>query len=152
MSFKVQKIRKKAELFLADGSNMAGNFFVSPQTPNHAGSESISDLLTNERIYIPFELNDGDVVLVQKESIVMILLKESELNKDLPYLKSSRVTVLLLSGETLEGEVYLDLPQSRSRLSDFLNYSKEFFYLEVENQDYLVNSRFVKIVQPAMSE
>jgi hypothetical protein len=32
----------------------------------------------------------------------------------------------------MEGTVYLDLPKSHSRLSDFLNYSKAFFYLEAQ--------------------
>ena len=48
----------------------------------------------------------------------------------------------------MEGTVYLDLPKSHSRLSDFLNYSKAFFCLEVGDRDYLVNSRFVKMVCP----
>ena len=149
--FEVTKIKKKAEIFFSDGTTMTGNFFVAPHAPTHAGTESVADLLSNDRLYIPFETIDGHVVLVQKNCIVKILLAESNIDKNLPYLEDAQAQVVFLSGETLEGKVYLDLPKSNSRLSDFLNYSRQFFYLEVGTRDYLVNSGLVQYVQPGMN-
>ncbi len=79
----------------------------------------------------------------------MVLLEANEVSKDLTYQRQIPARVCFLSGENMEGTVYLDLPKSRSRLSDFLNYSKAFFYLEVGDKDYLVNSQFVKMVCPS---
>lgn len=149
--FEVAKIKKKAEVFFSDATAMAGNFFVAPQAPTHAGTESVADLLSNDRLYIPFETTDGRVLLIQKDCIVKILLDEPDIDKNLPYLENTQAKVVFLSGESLEGKVYLDLPKSNSRLSDFLNYSREFFYLEVGKRDYLVNSHFVQYVQPDVS-
>ena len=144
---KIETMRKKGEVFFSDGSRFSGDFFVSPSSAGHAGSELVYDLLNSERSFIPFELQEGEVVLFQKDSIVKVLLEENELAKDQPYHKENRARVHLLSGETIEGKVYLDLPETHFRLSDFLNYSHAFFYLEVNGQDYLINSRFIKLVR-----
>ena len=108
----------------------------------------MAELLNGERSYIPLESRAGKIILVQKRSIVMVLLEADEVRKDLAYQRQIAAQVRFLSGENMEGTVYLDLPRSHSRLSDFLNYSKAFFCLEVGDRDYLVNSRFVKMVCP----
>jgi hypothetical protein len=148
MSFRVEKIKRNAEIFFPDGSTLSGSFFVSHQSPKHTGPESVCDILTNERTFIPFEVDGQNVLLLQKRSVVKLRLETRELDRDVPYLKEIKARIQLVSGEFLEGNVYLDLPKSHSRLSDFLNYSPDFFYLEVEQCDYLVNANFVRHVEP----
>ena len=153
MEGKIGKMTRKAEVLFSDGSRLSGNFFVSSTSPTHSGSESIWDMLTSERLYLPFQSDQGDILLIQIECIVMVLLVgNDEMNKDLPYTKTISDQVCFLTGETLEGKFYLDLPESRSRLSDFLNENIKFFYLEAQEKDYLVNSRFVKWVLPVSTE
>jgi hypothetical protein len=142
-------IRRRGEVIFSDGTRESGDFFVSPSSASHTGRESIAELLNGERSYIPLESRAGEVVLLQKRSIVMVLLEADEMRKDLAYQRRITAQVRFLSGESMEGTVYLDLPKSHSRLSDFLNYSKAFFYLEVGDKDYLVNSQFVKMVCPS---
>lgn len=146
---KLDMIRRKGEVIFSDGTRESGDFFVSPSSASHTGRESIAELLNGERSYIPLESRAGEVVLLQKRSIVMVLLEADEMRKDLAYQRRITAQVRFLSGESMEGTVYLDLPKSHSRLSDFLNYSKAFFYLEVGDKDYLVNSQFVKMVCPS---
>ena len=145
---KLEMVRRRAEVVFSDGTRQSGDFFLSPRSPNHAGRESMAELLNGERSYIPLESRAGKIILVQKRSIVMVLLEGDEVRKDLAYQRQIAAQVRFLSGENMEGTVYLDLPRSHSRLSDFLNYSKAFFCLEVGDRDYLVNSRFVKMVCP----
>ena len=145
---KLEMVRRRAEVVFSDGTRQSGDFFLSPRSPNHAGRESMAELLNGERSYIPLESRAGKIILVQKRSIVMVLLEADEVRKDLAYQRQIAAQVCFLSGENMEGTVYLDLPRSHSRLSDFLNYSKAFFCLEVGDRDYLVNSRFVKMVCP----
>jgi hypothetical protein len=149
---KLDTIRRRGEVIFSDGSRESGDFFVSPRSASHTGRESIAELLNGERSYIPLESRAGAVVLLQKRSIVMVLLEADEMTKDLAYQRPITAQVCFLSGESMEGTVYLDLPKSHSRLSDFLNYSKAFFYLDVGDKDYLVNSRFVKMVCPSPPE
>ena len=142
-------IRRRGEVLFSDGTRESGDFFVAPNSASHTGRESIAELLNGERSYIPLESRAGAVVLLQKRSIVMVLLEADEMRKDLAYQRPITAQVCFLSGESMEGTVYLDLPKSHSRLSDFLNYSKAFFYFEVGDKDYLVNSQFVKMVCPS---
>jgi hypothetical protein len=148
MVLKLETIRRRAEVVFSDGTRESGDFFLSPRSPNHAGRESMAELLNGERSYIPLESGAGKIILVQKRSIVMVLLEGDEVRKDPAYQRPITAQVCFLSGENMEGTVYLDLPRSHSRLSDFLNYSKAFFCLKVGDRDYLVNSRFVKMVCP----
>lgn len=149
MELRVDKLRRQAKVILQDGSEMQGTFFVSPVSPCRRGPELISDLLMGEAYFLPFELADGQVVFLQRDFIRAVLLTEKELEEDLPYLKKEAVEVSLLSGDLLRGEVLLDLPENRCRLSDFFNCCRGFFYLLAEGKQYLVNSRSVKLVRPA---
>ncbi len=149
MQLKVDKLRKEAEIFLLDGSRLSGHFFLSPISPHRQGRELLAELLTGEALFVPFQQRDGEMVFVQRDFISTVLLAEKEVEEDLPYLKKAKVSVLLLSGELLEGHVLLDLPENRCRLSDFFNGCRGFFYLLVGNSQYLVNSRRVKLVRPS---
>ena len=148
MVFKIKMIKKGAEVIFSDQSRLFGKFFVSPQSSTHAGNESVSDLLNNKKPYIPFELKEGEIVMLQKKCIVRIILEEKERNKGLTCQKQIMTQLCFLSGEAIDGKVCFDLPKSNSRLSDFLNYSGDFFYFDGKDSYYLVNSRFVKMVRP----
>jgi hypothetical protein len=148
MLLRVDKIKRGAEIFLLDGSHLVGSFFLSPLSPCHTGGELIAELLTGDALFLPFQLADGEMVFIQRDFIAMVLLEQKEVNEDLPFLKTAGVIVSLLSGETLEGNVFLDLPENRCRLSDFFNECKGFFYLEVGETQYLINARCVKLVRP----
>jgi len=149
--FKVDMIKKGAEVFFSNGSSMSGSFFVSQRSSTHLGDELVSDLFSTENLYIPFELEDEEIVLLQKKCIAMAILEENELSKDPSRRKEIETQVCFISGETINGKVYTDLPKSHTRLSDFLNYSKDFFCLDVGDRDYLVNSRFVRMIRPGPS-
>ena len=52
----------------------------------------------------------------------------------------------MLDGRKLSGKVSFALPETHSRLSDFLNSREAFFRLEVEEKVYLIQNRFVKMI------
>jgi hypothetical protein len=149
VELRVDKLRREARVILQDGEELRGSFFVSPISPCRSGPELVSDLLTGEAYFLPFEMEDGQVVFLQRDFIRYVVLKEKEAMEDLPYLKRKAVEVHLLSGETLGGEVLLDLPQTRCRLSDFFNSCPGFFYFLMGGEQHLVNSRSVRLVRPA---
>ena len=148
MGLKIETTKKKAEIICSDESRLTGSFFVSLRAPNHEGDELVLDLLVGERNYLPFELDEGEIVLVQKRCIVMVVLKVREMKRIISYQHKIPAKVRFLSGKIIEGKVYSDLRRTRARLSDFLNQSKAFFYFEVGDKDYLVNSQYIKIVSP----
>ena len=152
MGLKLQTSGKKAEVHFSDQTRLIGSFFVSLHAQSHAGSEYVIDRLNGERSYLPFESEEGEIVLIQKRSIEMVVLDKRELNKNLGYQQEIAARVNLLSGQNIKGKVYPDLPKEHSRLSDFVNLSEEFFHLEVCGKDYLINSLFVKMVRHDLSK
>ena len=111
-------------------------------------SECLLGLLLDERAYLPFEMDGEEIVLLQKGCMVMIESEGCEYLKMVPFQKKIEVRICFLSGQTLEGKVYSDLPQTKARLSDFLNHSPRFFCMEVGGKEYLINTRFIKSVYP----
>ena len=150
MNLKLKTQKRQAEIKFSDGHSMCGHFFISPHPKGHPGGENVIELLNDDRSYTPFKIAKGQVSLLQKESIMMVRMAISEMRKDLPYQKRTFAKVFLLSGNILEGHVFIDLPKTRTRLSDFLNLSKRFFFIEVDEQDFFVNTKFVKMVTPGL--
>lgn len=149
MELRVDKLRKGAKVVLEDGEELRGNFFVSPVSSLRNTPELLSELLMGEAYFLPFETEKGQVVFLQRHFIRYVLLEDKEAQEEAPYLKREAVDVCLLSGEILRGDVLVDLPRSRARLSDFFNACGGFFYLLTAQGQHLVNSRSVKLVRPA---
>lgn len=148
MELRVDKLRKGAKVVLEDGEELKGDFFVSPVSSFRNGPELLSDLLMGEAYFLPFETEKGQMVFLQRHFIRYVVLQEKEAEEEAPYLKREAVDVCLLSGEILKGDVLVDLPRSRSRLSDFFNACGRFFYLLTAKGQHLVNSHSVKLVRP----
>jgi len=148
MSLKLKTQKRQAEIMFSDGHSIGGHFFISPSPKGFSGNENVIELLNDDRFYIPFEIAEDEISLLQKGSIVMVRMAISEMPKDLPYLSRTSTKIFLLSGDILEGQVFIDLPKTRTRLSDFLNFSKKFFFIDVDEQDFLINTKFVKMVMP----
>ena len=91
---------------------------------------------------------EAEIALLQKGSIMLVKMATNEIRTDLPYQNRVFAKVFLLSGDILKGFVFIDLPKTYPRLSDFLNFSKRFFFIEVNEQDYVINTKFVKMVNP----
>jgi hypothetical protein len=148
VAVKIDKVKREAELTLSDGSRLKGSFFLYAQSPlREEGGELVFDVLNGEKRFIPMEAPGGDMVLIQKDCVVTAKLAEKEWVADETYVKVIRVRVSLLSEAALDGKIFVDLPEERSRLSDFFNLHKGFFYLNVDGAQHLVNFRFVKTVK-----
>ena len=151
MKLNIEMSKKKAEIVFSDGSSLSGHFFVLLHAQGRVGGECLLDLLLDERSYLPFEIGGGQVLLLQKGSIVMVKSEGCEYLKGVSYQRKMETRITFLSGQTLEGKVYSDLPQSKPRLSDFLNHSRRFFCLEADGNEYMVNTQFIKSVDPGIA-
>ncbi|HQL00622.1 MAG TPA: hypothetical protein PK090_07600 [Smithellaceae bacterium] len=145
---KIETVKKQVVLCFEDGSRMTGSFFVSVAAEDHSGTELISELLSRDRNYLPFEVSEtGEIVLLRKENIMMASIEgDEESDNFLPGYKQVRVDILLLNGKVLSGKVSFALPETHSRLSDFLNSRDAFFRLEMDGKNHLVQNRFVKLI------
>lgn len=155
MAFKIETIKKRAEITFSDGSRLSGSLFLSPESPLHPGTELVSELFESDKTFLPFQLEGEEIVIIRKDNILLVRLDENDHTKqsnNFVHTKPIDAQLCLISGDNIEGRVYLDLPESRSRLSDFLNYTKSFFYLETEKEAYLINSHFIKTVRPGTAQ
>ena len=149
MQLKIETIKKRATVFFPEGSEMNGSFFVSAISAFREGGELITELLAKDRNYIPFESDSGGIALLRKENMMMVYLEEDAADNALPGYKQVSVVIHLMTGQQMSGKVSFALPETHSRLSDFLNSRDAFFRLEVEGKNYLVQNRFVKLISAA---
>ncbi|HOE80419.1 MAG TPA: hypothetical protein PLB14_06250 [Smithellaceae bacterium] len=146
MQLKIETIKKRATVFFPEGSEMNGYFFVSAVSAFREGGELITELLAKDRNYIPFESDSGEIVLLRKENMMMVYIEEDSADSFFPGYKQVPVIIHMLDGRKLSGKVSFALPETHSRLSDFLNSREAFFRLEVEEKVYLIQNRFVKMI------
>jgi hypothetical protein len=146
MQLKIETIKKRATVFFPEDTQMSGNFFVPAIAEFREGGELITELLAKDRNYIPFESDQKEIVLLRKENMMMVYLEEDEADNYLPGYKQVPVVIHLLTGKIISGKVSFAMPETHSRLSDFLNSRDAFFRLEVEGKNYLVQNRFVKMI------
>ena len=144
--YKIETLRKPARVFLVGGEILEGTFFLSPISISHKGPETVLELLSGERRYLPFETDQGKVVLVQKTNIVKILLDE-EPPDYVGAKKQTHITVRFVDQSSLEGRLSFLMPVGHSRVSDFLNSAGQFFYIHTNGGTYLVSQSHVSFVE-----
>lgn len=62
---RIPKVRQRAELSLADGSQLAGHVFVE-------ATSRIQDLLNRPERFFPFVDDSGAILLVNKDQVVKV--------------------------------------------------------------------------------
>lgn len=143
---KLKMIKKQVEVVFEDGTKLEGAFFLSPSSAHHWGTESLEELLNGDRKFLPMELGPDQVVLISKNAVMRVSAKEKDAEVIPRGSTKIPAEVVFRSGETVDGIVYQDLPMTHSRLSDYLNRSEAFFYIEVDARDCFVASAFVRLI------
>lgn len=146
MQFRIETVKKRATVSFPDNTQMSGYFFVSTVSALGGGEEPVGELLARKREYVPFESDEGKTVLLCKENLVVVALDEEAPESALPGYKRVSVVIHLLTGQMLSGKVSFALPETQSRLSDFLNSRDAFFRLESEGKTCLIHNHFVKLI------
>lgn len=146
---RVEKERMEATVTLSNGTSVRGFVFVSGYSPTHSGPERVKDVLNGERGFFPFEVADAggvSTVLFNRDHVVMLVLpSDDELRRMSGYEVATRRTVsmLLSSGQRLEGLVHVLRPRGRDRLSDHAREGEQFWYLEGKNETLIINTHHV---------
>ena len=146
---RVLKERMAATVTLTNGKSVDGFVFVSEHSATHLGPERVKDVLNAERGFFPFEVMEprgAPTVLLNRDHVVMVDLESDEELRQMPgYEHATRRTVsmLLSSGERLDGLVRVLRPRGRDRLSDHAREGEQFWYFEGPNRTLLVNTNHV---------
>lgn len=137
---KVEKLSVEVTMIMSGGDELTGTIFLDLHSRHHAGPERMDDVLNSAQRFIPLQLQDGRMVLLNRERIVTGICRAQgrddyeELTKEL--LSDFKVTIRLSDGRTINGAIRTDLPKEHARLSDLLNLHADFVRVvdgEIEN-------------------
>lgn len=141
-----------ATLVLVDGERRDGIIFLSPLASHHVGGETPLDMLHRPEPVFPFKTHDGNVILVIKAQTVRLSTDEVDRPSDAERPSVGRTVglkVALDDGTSISGSVTMDVPETRSRLLDYLNDLPDpFFALADGGATHFVNRDHVLYVLP----
>lgn len=141
---RVEKIKRKATLCRSDGRKLDVNFFLSPYAKGRSGNELILDVLNSDSTFLPVEdINTGAITFFNKCRIMSLEIAERDLSDETLLSQEKRVQVELTNNEILHMSLFLEMPEERSRVSDYLNSPPRFIYLCGEETDIILNKAFV---------
>jgi len=144
---KIAKHRRQVIFTLADGSELVGEVFLSLYEVRRQGPQGVGGLLNGEDAFLPVKTRDGTVHLNVANIIKARTPAEAERHELMMLGKKYAVRVTTLYGEEIDGEVFVDLPQDRSRVSDYLNQPDRFFRIFVPDHIVYIAARYVLTVR-----
>ncbi len=141
----VEKIRVPVRLARSGQPPIAGLISLSPRAELHDGPETLLECLNAAPRVLPFQLADGDsVLLVSREHIDWVESDasiEARLVRPPTFMatREERVRVRTAAGETFEGVIAMEMPHEFNRASDYLNGPEAFFPLRTPTGTRLLN-------------
>jgi len=145
---RTEKYRRKATLCRGDGKRLEVNFFLRQFAEEHSGKELIIDILNSKATFIPLEaVQNSEIFFFNKRELMVLELHDRDLSDETMLAPEIQVQVELTNGEVLNGRLFVEMPQERSRVSDYLNFSPDFIYLCREEGDVILNKAFMLTVK-----
>lgn len=146
--YRIDKLRRPVQLFLADGRKLAGDVFLQPIARLRPAPEEPADLLNGDEPF--FALSEAtQLLLVAKDQVTRLETAPPEADNPLEFPNLGIVVEISMADGTVEsGCIFPETPASRARLLDFLNATDQRF-LAVYSADKvcLVNRRLIVSVR-----
>ena len=141
---RLEKNKRKVTLCRSDGMKLDVNLFLSPYAEEHSGKELILDILNSDLSFLPVEdIRTGEIFFLNKDRVMFLEIPERDLADETLISPEKRVQVELTNNEILNLIIFMEMPEERSRVSDYLNFSNAFIYLCGKERDIILNKAFV---------
>lgn len=127
--------------------------FLSHSARLHAGHETIFDLITSEKPFLPTYPQDG-VVLFRKDQLSWIRIHDPLENEEsffetAEYARRLPVHLVFADGGELRGSFVVVAPDESSRVSDIANSAeRSWLHFEDDQDHYLVNLSRMRSITP----
>jgi hypothetical protein len=145
---RVEKFKREATVLTSVGTRLDVNFFLSHVADSHLGNELVLDILNSGRAFIPLEdVHSEEIIFLNKDRVMAVELAERDLVSQFLGETEVWVWVELVNGDLIDGFLSLDMPPTRSRLSDHLNLTPQFIYLCRHDYDYVINKSYILSVK-----
>ena len=147
---RLEKNKRKATICRSDGLKKDVNFFLRQFAEGHSGKELVLDVMNSKASFIPLQdIKTNGIVFLNKSNVMFLELHERDLMEETMLASKVPVLVELTNGDTMNGSFFLEMPQDRSRVSDYINFSPQFVYLCREEGDIILNKAFLFSVTEA---
>jgi hypothetical protein len=141
---RVEKNKRRVTLCRSDGMRLDVNFFLSPYAEGHSGKELMLDVLNSNSVFLPVEdTHTGATFFLNKSGVMFLEIPERDLAEETMLNPQKSVQVELTNHEILNLSLFMEMPEDRSRVSDYLNFSPGFIYLCGKEKDIILNKSFV---------
>ena len=141
---RLEKMKRRATLCRSDGMKLDVNFFLSTYAEGHSGRELILDVLNSNSAFLPEEdISTGAIFFLNKSGVMSLEIPARDLAEETVLNPEKSVQVELMNHEILNLNLFMEMPEERSRISDFLNCSPKFIYLCGKEKDIILNKSFV---------
>ncbi|HJU64143.1 MAG TPA: hypothetical protein VJ596_00640 [Gemmatimonadaceae bacterium] len=149
--YRIEKQRLAISLRLLGGQSVEGDMFLQPSPYGYSGGERAVDVLNARASFVPVELDDGSVLLVQKDRVIEVrgdgLAEEDEIR--LAIAIPSPLEITMTDGTLVEGSLMLEVPHDRQRALDYLNDCRmRFLTVYTSEGARLVNSKLIELARP----
>lgn len=149
----VEKRKVPVTIRCVDCEEIKGELFLSLFSKNHSGQETALEFMNSpERFFVLRLQAEPPVRMMNKDRIVEIEVSaDAELGgQDLSGMgaKEEPMEVHFKNSHSLNGNAYVELPPTKSRLIDFLNQEDKFFLLQTDQTVHIINRRQISFVTP----
>jgi len=150
---RLEKTKRRVVLYRSDGVKLDVNFFLSPYAEEHSGRERILDLLNSRSMFLPAEdIRTGAIFFLNKGGIMFLEIPERDLTDETVLNPQKNVEVELTNHQILSLSLFMEMPDEKSRISDYLNFSPGFIYLCGKENDFILNKSYVFSVKDLGSQ
>jgi len=143
--------RVAAVVTLANGEILPGQLHLQAAVARHSGQETPIEMLNRDEGFFPITFDDGTVCFLSRAQVASVTCEWPE-DDALEEIEASahpiQLEVVLVSGESFEGQANVILPAPRSRPLDYVNSLRPFFVLRTESGPRLINRQHVRLARP----
>ena len=120
---------------------------MSQHSESHSGSETVFDIVNSQNSFIPLEDNlTKDIIFTSKEQLMSVELSDREYVPRIDPNKA-RIQIEMVNNEKIDGYVYIDMPQIKSRASDYFNIFHQFVCIYKDQGDLILNKAYILSVK-----
>lgn len=140
-----------AEVLCADGRSFVGRIFVPATASRHSGPMRPEEWLNDPALFFPFLPDDAEAPVLMNKREVLVLSVPAALDLgEVPEELLSPVRRVAVEAEEqrLEGTIVIDMPQTHTRMLDYLNRPEPFLTLRDGAQHHFVQKeRITRVIE-----
>ncbi len=139
----IKKHLRKASFYFSNGSQVEGCVFLSFFDEHHDGSQSLGDLLNDSEQFIPIR-TDTEILLANITHLVSVeITLEQELDELMKLGSAYSISIKMISGKSIEGDVFISINEGHGRVKDYANQDIIFLRLLQNEHVVYINQNYI---------